>query len=416
MNKTRIALLTLLLSGVLAGAGSAATSVSVGVQVGSSGRSTVDVGFFYDDLAPYGNWVERPQYGWVWTPRSVASTWHPYQEGHWVWTDEGWTWISDEPYGWATYHYGRWYDDPDYGWEWIPGEEYAPAWVSWQESDDYIGWAPLPPSVSFRVGPLDVRLAADTYVFVPTRQFLAPRISQYALPRAERDRIFVRTRNVTDYQIVNRRVVNRGISVDRIQRVVGRAVPRYQVADMGADQRHRASRIAQNRVTVFRPEVTKVKVAPPPSRGAARRSVITAPRGRATAPGQARRSEKTERRQPQARPIQAPQAPAVRPVKPPKAQGRTRNGRIQPIERTVPPPARQRAEGRQEKPRPQARREAKPAERQQPQPRMQERPQAQGQNHGQNRGRGQQAKPQAKPPGNPGHGQGKQKKEGHGHG
>ncbi|MES1210693.1 MAG: DUF6600 domain-containing protein, partial [Acidobacteriota bacterium] len=153
----------------------------MGVQVGPSGRSTVDIGFFYDDLAPYGNWVERPQYGWVWTPRSVASTWHPYQEGHWVWTDEGCTWISDEPYGWATYHYGRWYDDPDYGWEWIPGDEYAPAWVSWQESDDYIGWAPLPPSVSFRVGRLDVRLSPETYVFVPSRQFLAPRISQYAV-------------------------------------------------------------------------------------------------------------------------------------------------------------------------------------------------------------------------------------------
>jgi hypothetical protein len=380
MSKTRIALFTLLLSSTLAGAGSAATSVSVGVQVGSSGRSTVDVGFFYDDLAPYGNWVERPQYGWVWTPRSVASTWQPYQDGQWVWTDEGWTWISDEPYGWATYHYGRWYDDPDYGWEWIPGDEYAPAWVSWQESDDYIGWAPLPPSVSFRVGRLDVRLSPATYVFVPTRQFLAPRISQYAVPRAERDRIFVRTRNVTEYQVVNRRVINRGISVDRIQRVVGRAVPRYQVADMGADQRHREGRIAQNRVTVFRPEVRKVKVAPPPSRGAARRSVITAPRGRATAPGQARRQ------------VSQP---------------------VQPIQRTS-PPARQRAEARQAQPRPQAR----PVQRQQPQPRMQPRrqqgPQAQGQN---NRGQNNRGRAQAKPPGNgKGNGQGKQKNNGHGHG
>jgi hypothetical protein len=415
MNKTRIALLTVLLSGVLAGAGSAATSVSVGVQVGSSGRSTVDIGFFYDDLAPYGNWVERPQYGWVWTPRAVASTWHPYQEGHWVWTDEGWTWISDEPYGWATYHYGRWYEDPDYGWEWIPGDEYAPAWVSWQESDDYIGWAPLPPSVNFRVGPLNVSLSPETYVFVPTRQFLAPRISQYAVPRAERDRIFVRTRNVTDYQIVNRRVVNRGISVDRIQRVVGRAVPRYQVADVGADQRHRGPRVAQNRLSVFRPEVRKVRVAPPPSRAAARRSVIAAPQARVAAPGRmsqpARPQERTERpqpsRQPEARRIQTPEA-RVRPIKPPKTQGRpeaTQNGRIQPILR-------------QPDARPQQTRQARPVQRQPQQPRMQQQPQTQGQNQGQNKGRGQarpQARQQGKPPG--GNGQGKQKnKEGHGHG
>jgi hypothetical protein len=253
----------------------------------------------------------------------VASTWHPYQDGHWVWTDEGWTWISDEPYGWATYHYGRWYDDPDYGWEWIPGDEYAPAWVSWQESDDYIGWAPLPPSVSFRVGRLDVRLAPETYVFVPTRQFLAPRISQYAVPRAERDRIFVRTRNVTEYQIVNRRVVNRGISVDRIQRVVGRAVPRYQVADMSADQRHREGRIRQNRVTVFRPEVRKVKVAPPPSRGAARRSVVVAPRGRVAAPppGHVRQQERAERMQPSRQQDRRVQAPRER-IRPDRPQAR----------------------------------------------------------------------------------------------
>jgi hypothetical protein len=392
MKATRIALLTALLSGVLAGVGAAATSVSVGVQVGPSGRSTVDIGFFYDDLAPYGNWVERPQYGWVWTPRAVASTWSPYQDGHWVWTDEGWTWISDEPFGWATYHYGRWYDDPDYGWEWVPGDEYAPAWVSWQESDDYIGWAPLPPSVGFRTGLLDVRLSPELYVFVPARQFLAPRLSSYVVPRVERDRIYRRTRNVTEYQVVNRRVVNRGVSVDRIQRVVGRAVPRYQVADVAASQRHRGARIERNRVEVFRPEVRKVKVAPPPSRAAARRSVVAAPPARPAAPGRVR--------QPQARPVQAPQT-QVRPVQPsPRAQGRAQSGRIQ---RTT-PQARQRADVRpQQPPRPQA----KAAPRPQPQPRMQQRPQAQHPN----RGRGQ-AKPPGKPPGD-GNGQ-KEKHNGHG--
>ena len=51
----------------------------------------------------------------------------------------GWTWISDEPYGWATYHYGRWYDDPEIGWSWVPSNEWAPSWVSWQEGANYIG-------------------------------------------------------------------------------------------------------------------------------------------------------------------------------------------------------------------------------------------------------------------------------------
>jgi hypothetical protein len=277
MKMTRIALLALLLSGALAGAGSAATSVSAGIHIGPSGRATVDLGFFYDDLASYGNWVERPQYGWVWTPRAAATTWRPYQNGHWAATDEGWTWITDEPYGWATYHYGRWYDDPEYGWEWVPGNEYAPAWVSWHEGGDYIGWAPLPPSVSFRAGLLDVSLAPDAYVFVPERQFLAPRIVDYVVPRQDCERVYRQTRNFTEYQVVNQRVVNRGVPVDRIQQVVGRPVPRYRVAEMNADQRHHGARIAQNQVTVFRPQVQQAQVAPPPQRPAARRAVMTAP-------------------------------------------------------------------------------------------------------------------------------------------
>lgn len=33
----------------------------------------------------------------------------------------GWTWFSDEPFGWATYHYGRWAWDSQAGWLWVPG-------------------------------------------------------------------------------------------------------------------------------------------------------------------------------------------------------------------------------------------------------------------------------------------------------
>ena len=63
MKTTRIALFALLLLGATAGVASAA--VAADIHVGPSGRASVDVGFFYDDLASYGNWVERPSYGWV---------------------------------------------------------------------------------------------------------------------------------------------------------------------------------------------------------------------------------------------------------------------------------------------------------------------------------------------------------------
>ncbi len=157
MKTTRNALFALLLLGVPLAA-SAQLSVGVGANIGPRGHASVDVGFFYDQLASYGNWIERPNYGWVWTPRDVSASWRPYQAGHWVWSDEGWTWLSDEPYGWATYHYGRWYQDSEIGWAWVPGTDWGPAWVSWQEGQDNVGWAPLPPganvvNASYNSGP-----------------------------------------------------------------------------------------------------------------------------------------------------------------------------------------------------------------------------------------------------------------------
>jgi hypothetical protein len=58
-------------------------------------------------------------------------------------------WFSDEPWAWAAYHYGRWTYNPYYGWVWIPGYEWAPAWVSWRTGGGYYGWAPLGPGQQY---------------------------------------------------------------------------------------------------------------------------------------------------------------------------------------------------------------------------------------------------------------------------
>ena len=38
----------------------------------------------------------------------VPSGWQPYSNGQWVYTEYGWTWISDDPWGGNPYHYGTW--------------------------------------------------------------------------------------------------------------------------------------------------------------------------------------------------------------------------------------------------------------------------------------------------------------------
>jgi hypothetical protein len=96
-------------------------------------------------LADYGEWFSMPPYGSVWQPFAVAD-WTPFTYGHWIWTDDGWAWVSYEPFGWLVYHYGFWDFQPDVGWFWIPGDVWSPARVEWYTADDYCAWAPLPPS------------------------------------------------------------------------------------------------------------------------------------------------------------------------------------------------------------------------------------------------------------------------------
>ncbi len=105
---------------------------------------------FYDELSPYGNWINYPGYGNVWMPASVSADFAPYATaGHWVYTDYGWSWQSDYAWGDVVFHYGRWFRDNTYGWLWMPGTEWAPAWVSWGSYDNYYCWAPLAPFASY---------------------------------------------------------------------------------------------------------------------------------------------------------------------------------------------------------------------------------------------------------------------------
>lgn len=193
------------------------------------------VEYFHDQLAPYGQWVERDGYGVVWVPQ-VQAGWRPYTSGHWVYTDQGWAWVADEPWGWAAFHYGRWYYDSDIGWAWVPGTVWAPAWVAWRHGGGYLGWAPLGPAVGFTFGGgLDFGgyvIAPGFYTFVGERDILAPRVSTVIVSTTRNVTIVNTTTNITNYAVVNGRIVNSGVSADRIAQVTGRPVPRVAVASM----------------------------------------------------------------------------------------------------------------------------------------------------------------------------------------
>ncbi len=164
----------------------------------------VNLDFFYTNLQDKGDWLQTDEYGYVFRPKIGAekADWRPYSDGYWAHTDEGWLWNSYEDFGWATYHYGRWARLKDYGWVWVPGYEWAPAWVAWRGTSpdggdtsdappppdakstaqvNYIGWAPLPPEARFEetVGfnsAVDYQygLTPEYYNFVPVNSFGNP--------------------------------------------------------------------------------------------------------------------------------------------------------------------------------------------------------------------------------------------------
>src|SRR4051812_36709777 len=176
----------------------------------------VSVEFFYETLDPYGDWIQTNDYGYVWQPKQVSEDWRPYTDGSWAYTDAGWTWLSDEPYGAIVYHYGRWARLQDAGWVWVPETEWAPAWVSWRRSDQYVGWAPLPPEATFK---RDVGISAwaDSYYdigpthysFVAVTDFGQPELARVILPRSRNVTVITETRNIT-----NIRYAERGVFVD----------------------------------------------------------------------------------------------------------------------------------------------------------------------------------------------------------
>jgi hypothetical protein len=180
----------------------------------ASAQVSISFQVFYDNLTPYGNWVDNSDYGYVWVPR-VARGFYPYgTNGHWVFTREGWTWVSSYSWGWAPFHYGRWFYDSWYGWVWVPDNEWGPGWVSWRRSEGYYGWAPIGSGISVDIAYSNsYTLPCDRWRLVRDRDFGRTNINNY----------YVSTTNYTT--IINKSVVINNIQVDNSRHVRYNAGP-----------------------------------------------------------------------------------------------------------------------------------------------------------------------------------------------
>lgn len=246
---------------------------------------------FYSALSPYGTWMHVGEYGWVWQPTAATVNvhWRPYYDrGHWMYTDAGWYWHSGYSWGWAPFHYGRWSLHSGHGWIWVPGNVWSPSWVSFRYTDNYCGWAPLPPRAHYSAAAgftyhgsrvsigFDFGLSHRHYTFVSRKHFGHHSHHRRRADRAKTQQVFNDSTVVNNYIVGdNNTIINKGISRDRIAGGNFGEIRKIALRDVAiANQAARTLRVAnQNKVIpVYRPKVIDKKTGPTESQLARQRT------------------------------------------------------------------------------------------------------------------------------------------------
>jgi len=219
-------------------------------------QTNVSFQVFYDQLSPYGQWIDYSNYGYVWIP-DAGEDFVPYStDGHWVFTDYGWTWASDYIWGWATFHYGRWSFADSFGWFWIPDNEWGPAWVNWRQADGYYGWSPMEPGVSVSMSfGRSYDSHNDHWLFVRNNDFERTDIHNYYVNNVDRNRI------VRHSTIINTTYIDRsrrttyvsGPTRESVQRATGRTIRPLSIQENNKP----GQEVSNGQLRIYRPEIQK---------------------------------------------------------------------------------------------------------------------------------------------------------------
>jgi hypothetical protein len=227
---------------------------------------------FYDSLAPYGTWVNVGGYGPCWQPSVMVinPTWQPYFNcGRWIYSDCGWYWLSGYSWGWAPFHYGRWFRHNRLGWCWSPGTMWGPSWVCWRYTGNYCGWAPLPPGAWYHRGAgltyhgqtvassFGFGLSPKSFAFVKFDHFYGQHLPRYAMSGQQVSQIFSGTTVSTGIGFSDHRIINNGIPPSHV--AASTHTPTHRIAihqvTTGTSGGGRAERFGAsgNSLSVFRP-------------------------------------------------------------------------------------------------------------------------------------------------------------------
>jgi hypothetical protein len=262
---------------------------------------TPTLDYFQAHLSPYGQWVDVPGIGAAWVPAEANTPgWRPYMDaGHWEYTDAGWFWQSDYPWGDMAFHYGRWVMNDYTGgrWAWVPGYDWAPSWVSWREGEGGMGWAPLPWDVEFRVGVglywhggpvvagVDFGLGFGAFVFVGTDHFWGGDYHRYAFDRERSRDFYAHSEFHAGYRMEGGHLHAEGLGRDHMAQITHHEVVVHKAAEMRhAEESHNfAKRTEEHHDLARAPERGREPARPEGGRGAETRAPGTTP-GHGTTP------------------------------------------------------------------------------------------------------------------------------------
>ena len=270
--------------------------------------TTVDYKEFYDQLSPYGEWVQvkseeiglqsktaqsispgnnnfslsnllgikeanastgvNVEMAFVWKPSTDlavvsdggdVAVYEPYTNGQWVYTDAGWYFKAPTPEEEIVHHYGRWVNSVTDGWLWVPGRVWAPAWVDWRQNDGYVAWTPVPPSVYIVNNYITVPpIEEDRYIIVEKKYFVEPQVYKYKyMYKENKNKIMIKEMTKTNrVMIKNKTIINKGPEVSDIERYWGNKI---EIVKINRVKDKNDVKYSDNEYYVYTPTFTKVK-------------------------------------------------------------------------------------------------------------------------------------------------------------
>lgn len=202
-------------------------------------------------------WKPSPELGVSLTVDSPPE-YIPYTNGQWVNSDAGWYFKAPTPWEETVHHQGRWAHTSE-GWLWVPGRVWAPAWVDWREDDEYVSWAPLPPSYYLNDGSMgEPQIDDNNYMIVGRNHFIDPDIYKYYNPYHDNgNRIKIsKMKVIPGIVIVNNKIINRGPDVNKIKNIYGRNIEMVKIQHV---KNFNDVRYTDNEYNVYTPNLRRYK-------------------------------------------------------------------------------------------------------------------------------------------------------------